>query len=758
MKNPYLLFALRISILYAIFGALWMTVSTYLLHAHASNEQELMRFYTYDSWTFVGITGLLLYFLLRRDLQAREQAEKALRESEDKYRTVFETTGSATMIIEENAIIAMVNTEFEKLFGYSREELENKKSLIELVAPEDAERIKEYHRKRMIDPSSEPRSYEAMLIDKQGKVKNIVMIVAMIPRTKKRVVSVWDITERKQLEVALKQQHDHLDELVKERTAELRQEITERKRAEQELKYRFEFEKLITSISTRFINLAPNEIDSGINNALKEIGQFAGMDRCYVMLISGKEAGIKDVYEWCADGIEPTLERLQGTSANEFPWWMEKMCRIENIVSSKILDLPQEARVEKETLLDCGVKSIVAVPLMYGKSLLGFLGFHAVLSEKTCPEEVIALLKIVGEIVVNAMEHKRAQQTLAESEERYRGMVDLSPEAIAVLSEGEIVFVNNAAAKLIGLNSPADMIGKPLLDYMHPDSRKIANEQAWQALERGSTAPFIEMQCLRNDGTARDVEAAVVPLTLSGKAAVQVVVRDITERKQLAREMARLDRLNLVGEMAASIAHEVRNPMTTVRGFLQLFKGKKQFAESIEYLDLMIKELDMANAIITEYLSLARNKPVNLEIQNLNAIIESLFPLIQADAALADKYAQIELGNIPELLLDKKEINQLMLNFVRNGLEAMSAGGGLTIKTYLDGEAVILAVQDRGKGIEPEVLNKMGTPFFTTKDNGTGLGMAVCYSIAARHKATINVQTSPKGTTFFVRFNLTNLA
>jgi len=752
MKNPYLLFALRISILYAIFGALWMTVSTYLLHAHASNEQELMRFYTYGSWTFVGITGLLLYFLLRRDLQAREQAEKALRESEDKYRTVFETTGSATMIIEENAIIAMVNTEFEKLFGYSREELENKKSLIELVAPEDAERIKEHHRKRMIAPASEPRSYEAMLIDKQGKVKNIVMTVAMIPRTKKRVVSVWDITERKQLEDALKQQHDHLDELVKERTAELQQEITERKRAEQELKYRFEFEKLITSISTKFINLAPNEIDSGINNALGEIGQFAGMDRCYVMLFSEKGTKINDIYEWCADDIEPTVEKLQGTSVSGFPWWMERMCRLENIACAKVLDLPTEANTEKEILLAQGVKSIVAVPLIYGKSLLGFLGFHAVRAEKNWPEEVIALLKIVGEIVVNALEHKRAQQTLAESEERYRGMVDLSPEAIAVLSDGEIVFVNDAAVKLIGLNNPADMIGKPLLEYMHPDSRKIANEQAWQALEMGSTAPFIEMQCLRSDGTTRDVEAAVVPLTLSGKAAVQVVVRDITERKQLAQEMARLDRLNLVGEMAASIAHEVRNPMTTVRGFLQLFRGKEQFAESIEYLDLMIKELDMANAIITEYLALARNKPVNLEMQNLNAIIESLFPLIQADAALADKYAQIELGNIPELLLDKKEINQLMLNFVRNGLEAMSAGGGLTIKTFLDGEAVILAVQDQGKGIEPEVLNKMGTPFFTTKDNGTGLGMAVCYSIAARHKATISVQTSPKGTTFFVQF------
>ncbi len=752
MNNPYLLFALRISTLYFVFGLLWMLVSTYLLRSHASNEQQLMQFYAYNSWAFVGITGLLLYLLLRRYLQVRELAEKTLRESEDKYRTVFETTGSATMIIEENAIISMVNAEFEKLFGYSREELEGKKSLIEFVAQEDVERIKEHHRKRMIDPASVPRSFEAMLIDKQGKVKNIIMIVAMIPRTKKRVVSVWDITERKQLENALKQQHDHLDELVKERTAELQQEITERKRAEQELKYRYEFEKLITTISTKFINLAPSDIDRGIKNALGQIGRFAGMDRCYVILFSDKGTKLNDIYEWCADGINLQVEKLQGTSTNELPWCMERFHRLENIAFYRVTDLPPEANVEKEILVAHGVKSMVAVPLIYGKSLLGFLGIHAVRSEKIWPEEIIALLKIVGETVVNALEHKRAQQTLAESEERYRGMVDLSPEAIAVLSEGKIVFVNNAAAKLIGLNSPAEMIGKPLLDYMHPDSRKIANEQAWRALEKGSTEPFIEMQCLRSDGTARDVEAAVVPLTLSGKKAVQVIVRDITERKELAQEMARLDRLNLVGEMAASIAHEVRNPMTTVRGFLQLFRGKKQFAESREYLDLMIKELDMANAIITEYLALAKNKPVNLEMQNLNDIIEALFPLIQADAALSDKYAQIELGNIPELLLDKKEINQLMLNFVRNGLEAMSTGGGLTIRTFQDDEAVVLSVQDQGKGIEPEVLDKLGTPFFTTKESGTGLGMAVCYSIAARHKATINVQTSSQGTTFYVRF------
>ncbi len=752
MKNPYLQFALRISIIYAIFGVLWLTLSDYLIHLLADNQEQMMRVYTYRGWFFIAITSFLLYFILHRDLQVRERSEKALRESEDKYRTVFETTGSATMIVEEDTIISLANAEFEKLFGYTKKELEGKKSLIELVIEDDLEKLKEYHRVRMIYPNAVPSNYELRLIDKQGKVKDVLVTVAMIPWTKKRVVSLWDITERKQLDNALKKQHDHLDELVKERTAELRQEIIERKRAEQELKYRFEFEKLITTISTKFINLAPSEIDIGIENALGEIGQFANMDRCYVILFSEKRTKLNNIYEWCADGIEPQMVKLQGISIDDLPWLMGKLYRLENISCFRVIDLPPEAYAERELLLDQNVKSMVAVPLIYGKLLLGFLGFQAVRAEKNWSGEIIALLKIVGEIVANALEHKWAEQTLRESEERYRGMVDLSPEAIAVLSEGKIVFVNNTAAKLTGLNSLGDMIGKPLLEYVHQDYRKIANEQAWQALEKGRTTPFIEMRWIRNDETVRDVEAAVVPLTLSGKPAVQVVVRDITERKQLEQEMARLDRLNLVGEMAAGIAHEVRNPMTTVRGFLQLFRGKKEFAQSREYLDMMINELDMANSIISEYLALAKNKAVNLEVQSLNSIIEALFPLVQADAMLADKYVQIELGDIPDLFLDKKEINQLMLNFVRNGLEAMSAGGCLTIRTFLDDEAVVLAVQDQGRGMEPEVLNKLGTPFFTTKDNGTGLGMAVCYSIAARHKATINVQTSPQGTTFFVRF------
>jgi signal transduction histidine kinase len=241
-------------------------------------------------------------------------------------------------------------------------------------------------------------------------------------------------------------------------------------------------------------------------------------------------------------------------------------------------------------------------------------------------------------------------------------------------------------------------------------------------------------------------------IALGGEQCVLTTSIDITQKKQMEIEMARLEGFNLVGEMVAGIAHEIRNPMTAVKGFLQYLGGKKDCAPYKEYYDLMIFELDRANSIISEFLSIARSRAVELKEHNLNDIIKSLYPLIQADALVSDKQIKIELGEIITLNLDEKEIRQLILNLVRNGIEAMQSGKFLTIKTYMDKGEAVLSVQDQGMGIEPEVLEKLGTPFFTTKEKGTGLGLAVCYSIAARYNATIKIDTGPDGSIFFVRF------
>lgn len=236
-----------------------------------------------------------------------------------------------------------------------------------------------------------------------------------------------------------------------------------------------------------------------------------------------------------------------------------------------------------------------------------------------------------------------------------------------------------------------------------------------------------------------------------------VIITDITTRKQMEAAISKLDRLNLVGEMAASLGHEIRNPMTTVRGFLQMLMEYNHYVKEIDTFELMIEELDRANAIITEFISLAKNKIVELKPQNLNSIIRKILPLIQANAVAQEKNINIATGNIPDLLLDEKEIRQLILNLVNNGLEAMSSGGSITLRTYAEKETVVFSVQDEGHGIKPEILEKLGTPFLTTKEDGTGLGLAVCYGIAVRHNANITIETYDTGTTFLVSFPITNL-
>lgn len=219
-------------------------------------------------------------------------------------------------------------------------------------------------------------------------------------------------------------------------------------------------------------------------------------------------------------------------------------------------------------------------------------------------------------------------------------------------------------------------------------------------------------------------------------------------------KMTRLDRLNIIGEMAAGIAHEVRNPMTTVRGLLQFMGNKPEFVRHKANFDLMIDEIDRANSIITEFLSLAKNRAMEFNDNNLNDIIHDIYPLLQADVMRNNCEIEASLGDIPDVSLDQSSIRQLIINMIRNGLDAMPRGGKIFISTMTDNSKVLLKIQDNGIGISPEVRDKLGTPFFTTKEKGTGLGLAICYRIVQRHAATLTVESElGKGTSFTIVFN-----
>lgn len=321
---------------------------------------------------------------------------------------------------------------------------------------------------------------------------------------------------------------------------------------------------------------------------------------------------------------------------------------------------------------------------------------------------------------------------------------------ITTLNDGMYVEVNNAFLETSGY-SREELSGQTITGL------NIFNKDEMQRLvvnQNKGLNSNIELKLRTKSGDFKIVNTSVEIIHFNEQACLLSVMRDLTEIQSLQQEMARLGQLNLLGEMAASIGHEIRNPMTTARGFLQMLGGKKECDRYKEYFDLIIEELDRANNIVSEYLSLAQSKSKDLKLQNLNLIIKTLLPLIQADALIRDINIVSQLGDIPDMPLIEKEIRQLILNLIRNGIEATEKGGTITVRTYTENSVVVLAIQDQGEGIKSELVEKLGTPFLTTKENGTGLGLAVCYNIAARHNATITVNTGQTGTTFFVKFNI----
>jgi PAS domain S-box-containing protein len=227
---------------------------------------------------------------------------------------------------------------------------------------------------------------------------------------------------------------------------------------------------------------------------------------------------------------------------------------------------------------------------------------------------------------------------------------------------------------------------------------------------------------------------------------------DITERKKIEDRIQKVERLNLLGQMAASISHEIRNPLNSVYGMLQLLKSRDSKNKYKKEHEIMIKELLRANSTIDEFLSLGRDKPVKIEKCNIKDIVQKLSPLISSDAIMNMKNVEFELDDIPDLYLDEGEMRQLILNMVRNGLESMEPRKIMTIKTFEEEGSIVLAFKDEGKGISQEILQKIGTPFFTTKENGTGLGLAICYKIVERNNGYIKVDSGLNGTTFYVHF------
>jgi two-component system sensor histidine kinase HydH len=339
-------------------------------------------------------------------------------------------------------------------------------------------------------------------------------------------------------------------------------------------------------------------------------------------------------------------------------------------------------------------------------------------------------------------------RTLAEMRSYTENVVEsMASGLVTVDTNGRIVSTNRKASHLLGLDT-RQVQGRPL-ERLIPSQFLNINEVIEQ--ERGILER--EVDCPSGLGTI-PLSVSVTPLKDSegGNMGAVIILRDLREIRELQEKVRRSERLAALGRLASGVAHEIRNPLSSIKGFAQYFRDKFETgSEDRSYADIMIQEVERLNRVITQLLDFGRPKELRLDLHPLSQIMEHPLQLIRAD--LNKRGIKLIESPFPEdkIKADSDQITQALLNIFLNAMEAMERGGEVRVKTVGKSErgGVEIWISDSGPGISQGNLSKIFDPFFSTKKKGTGLGLAITANIIEAHGGEILVESREgKGTTF----------
>ena len=357
-----------------------------------------------------------------------------------------------------------------------------------------------------------------------------------------------------------------------------------------------------------------------------------------------------------------------------------------------------------------------------------------------------------GEVGAIAVEVNAMARALLDARSLTENILhSIADGVIAVDRAGKVTALNPAGEAMLGITA-TDVIGRPYESLFKPDGRFAS-----PLLDTLKTGRHHVGVTLDFPGTKQTLHLTVSSSLLRdshGDAIGAVVVlKDLTEQQRLRTQVMRADRLAALGELVAGLAHEVRNPLTSIRGFMQFLESSDDVAEWQRYAPLIVRQVDSLNRLVTELLEFGRPRPPAFRPVQLNDLIREVSLL-----AGRKSNARIALHLAPDLPLveaDGEALKQVMLNLIINAIQATSETGGITIttaSTAQDCRDVIVTVADDGEGIAPENLDKVFDPFFSTKPQGTGLGLAMAHRIVDVHHGTITIANRlQSGTTVTLR-------
>ena len=682
--------------------------------------------------------------------------EKQIAAQSDKAASIKPTYGFRTfteqspnmIFINKGGRVIYVNKRCIEDMGYSREEFYAPDfDFMTLIAPESVDLIRSNLKRHITGEDVEP--YEYSLLNKQGEKIEAIITTKLINYDREKAI-LGIITD-----------------------------ITARKRAEEELQYRLKFQHLITMVSSQFINLYPDQIDEEINHTLQQIGEFADADRSYVFQFSEDQKSVSCSHEWCAPQIEPTIERIQNAPVDAFPWAMKKFLSAEMVLIPRVADLPDEAANEKQEFEKQGIQSILAVPMISGGQIMGFIGLDSVSEEKMWAEDTNSLLKIVGQVFANALENKKTRQALQESEERLRTVFETFPDPVTIIQaeDGRCLDVNSAFTRLTGWKR-SEVVGKIAsdLDIWHNPKER---EKLTAGIAQHGRIENLEAKFRLKDGNVITALMSAVLIKLKDKPHILTITRDISElksaqkeREQLKTQLIQAQKMEAIGTLAGGIAHDFNNILGAIIGYAEmaLYDTRKDSMEHYN-IDQVLKAGHRAKDLVKQILAFSRKSEQDKSVISSTPIVKEALKLLRASLPTTIEIKSIIEPKVDPIFADPTQIHQVIMNLCTNSAHAMEDSGGILQVSLCNFELTVqqtsqypelnpgfyvkLSIRDTGHGMDAATMGRIFDPYFTTKaqDKGTGMGLAVVHGIVKGHGGGIYVQSTPgEGTQFDILF------
>ena len=654
-----------------------------------------------------------------------EERTRKLRISEEKYRRLFETSKDVVFFCDSEGYFIDINQAGVDLFGY-----ESKNKILKLnlaqhlfFNPDEGKIIKE-----MVYRNGFIKDYEVELKKKDGIKVPSLMTSNLRRDERNNVVGYEGIII----------------------------DLTERKRIEQEKDIVNNINKILAS---------KLDIREVFKSLTAELNQVIDFDRMSVTLLDDKREeflifAVSKDYD--SSGLEEGMHYSKyGTLAGKV---------VDNGEVYMVNDTSRGAFSTDPILYKEGIKSRMAFPLIYKGETIGSVNFGSRKVNNFSENQLFDFVNKIAPQLAIAIDNTRLFDKIRESEEKYRNLVeDIEDVIFRMDKSGRYLFLNNALQKVTGY-FPPEFYETPSIatEMIHKDDEKLVKETMQKILnDELKVSKDLEYRVYCKNGKELWLSQNTYPIKNKNGSIVGIegIIRDITDKKKIEEQIRRSERLASIGELAASIAHEIRNPLGAISNSVCMLKQDLSLnGDDQKLFEMVVEETDRLNNIITNFLTFAHPAEYHFAKTDILAIINETLLLLEQDERFNEKIKIIKVyeNNIPKVYLDQNWIRKVFWNLLVNSIDAMPRGGKIHIHVRRpnvpNNEEIEIVVADTGKGIPPEIMKKIFEPFFTTKKTkGTGLGLSIVHRIVDNHGGVIDVKSERnKGTAFTIRLPIKN--